>query len=68
MNIDLFLAGIPLWLCFFLVVVLPTSLTTLGLVLLRRRLTAERLKINNEVATFIFATVRVIYAVGWALR
>ena len=41
MNIDLYLAAMPLWLSFLLVVVLPTSLTTFGLVLIRRRFPAE---------------------------
>ena len=63
MNLDLSLAAMPLWLSFLLVVVLPTGLTTLGLVLIRRRFPTERLKVNNEVASFTFATVSVIYAV-----
>ena len=63
MNIDLYLAAMPLWLSFLLVVVLPTGLTTFGLILIRRRFPTERLKTNNEVAGFTFATVSVIYAV-----
>jgi len=63
MNIDLFLADLPLWLSFPLIVVLPTVLTVSALVFLRRRLPIERLQQNHDVATFTFASVSVIYAV-----
>jgi Protein of unknown function (DUF4239) len=61
--VSLFLAGVPVWLGAFLVVVLPTLLAMGGPVLVRRRFSLERLTTNNEIAGFKFATVGVIYAV-----
>ena len=60
---SLFLAGLPLWLGALLIVILPTALAMSGPVLVRRRVSLERLTTNNEIAGFKFATVGVIFAV-----
>ncbi len=57
------LASLPLWLGALLIVVLPTALAMCGPLLVRRRVSLERLVTNNEIAGFKFATVGVIYAV-----
>ena len=58
-----FLASLPIWLAFCLVVVV-TTIVAMGAPLLVRRLVGlERLVTNNEVAGFKFAVVGVIYAV-----
>jgi hypothetical protein len=54
---------LPLWLSGLLLVGVPTLLAMGGPVLIRRRLSLERLRTNNEVAGFKFATVGVLYAV-----
>src|SRR5262249_11756914 len=54
---------LPLWLSGTLLVCIPTLLAMGGPVLIRRRLSLERLRTNNEVAGFKFATVGVLYAV-----
>jgi hypothetical protein len=59
----LFLTALPLWLSFLLVVVLPTAIAMAGPVVVRRLVRLDRLRTNNEVAGFKFATVGVIYAV-----
>src|SRR6187455_1642731 len=51
------------WLSAFLLLVPTTILAMLGPVLVRRFVRIERLRINNEVAGFKFATVGVLYAV-----
>src|SRR5690242_3310721 len=51
------------WLSAFLLLVPPTLLAMAGPVIIRRFVKVERLKINNEVAGFKFATVGVLYAV-----
>ena len=53
----------PLWLSGILLVGLPTLLAMSGPTLIRRRLSLEKLRANNEVAGFKFATVGVLYAV-----
>ena len=53
----------PLWPAAILLVGLPTLLAMGGPALIRRRLSLERLRANNEVAGFKFATVGVLYAV-----
>jgi hypothetical protein len=58
----MFLTAQPLWLSGILVGLL-TLLAMTGPVLVRRRLGLERLRTNNEVAGFKFATVGVLYAV-----
>ena len=60
---SLFLAGCPLWLGSFLLVILPTAAAMCGIVLVRHWIGFEHLRSNNEVAGFKFATVGVIYAV-----
>jgi hypothetical protein len=57
-----FLSTQPLWLGIFLVSA-ATLLAMAGPVLVRRRLSLDRLRLNNEVAGFMFATVGVLYAV-----
>jgi hypothetical protein len=58
----MFLSTRPLWLA-VLLVVLVTVLAMAGPVLIRRRVALGRLRTNNEVAGFKFATVGVLYAV-----
>jgi hypothetical protein len=53
----------PLWISVLLVVGVPTVLGMLGPVLIRRWIALSRLRTNNEVAGFKFATVGVLYAV-----
>jgi hypothetical protein len=57
-----FLTTQPLWLGVLLVGA-ATLLAMAGPILVRRRLSLDRLKLNNEVAGFMFATVGVFYAV-----
>lgn len=59
----LFLSSLPLWLSTLLMVGISTVAAMSGTFLVRRRVTLERLILNNEVAGFKFATVGVIYAV-----
>jgi hypothetical protein len=53
----------PLWLTGALLVGVATLIAMAAPVLVRRRVSSERLRINNEVAGFTFATVGVLYAV-----
>jgi hypothetical protein len=57
------LTVMPLWLSSFLLVIVPTTIAMLGPVVVRRFVRLDRLRTNNEVAGFKFATVGVIYAV-----
>ena len=59
----MFLTTRPLWLSGLLLVGLATFLAMAGPVLVRRYVGLERLRTNNEVAGFKFATVGVLYAV-----
>lgn len=59
----LWLATIPLWVSGLLVVVLPTLISMLIPIWLRRSIGLDRLTANNEVAGFKFAVLGVIYAV-----
>lgn len=52
----------PLWVLILTLVVL-TVLAMMGPLLIRRRIALERLRTNNEVAGFKFATIGVLYAV-----
>jgi Na+/melibiose symporter-like transporter len=61
--VTLYLSGLPLWAATFLLVILPTTAAMCGPMLIRRRISLERLASNNEIAGFKFATVGVIYAV-----
>src|SRR3954466_2743142 len=58
-----FLTTWPLWLSGTVLVGAATLLAMLAPVLVRRRVPSDRLRINNEVAGFTFATVGVLYAV-----
>ncbi|HEY2758528.1 MAG TPA: hypothetical protein VGJ01_22675 [Pseudolabrys sp.] len=57
------LTTMPLWLSAFLLVIVPMAIAMLGPVVVRRFVRLDRLRTNNEVAGFKFATVGVIYAV-----
>jgi len=59
----LFLTSAPLWLTALLLVAIPTALAMIGTVIIRKRLSLDRLRTNNEVAGFKFATVGVLFAV-----
>jgi hypothetical protein len=59
----MFLTMLPTWQAAILIVGLPTLLAVTGPFIVRRYVRLERLKINNEVAGFKFATVGVLYAV-----
>jgi len=58
-----FLTSQPLWLSGAIIVGLGTVLSMLGPVLLRRCVDVKRLRTNNEIAGFKFATIGVLYAV-----
>jgi hypothetical protein len=57
------LTTMPLWLSAFLLVVVPTVVAMLGPAVVRRFIQLDKLRTNNEVAGFKFATVGVVYAV-----
>jgi len=57
------LTTLPLWLSALLLVALPTGIAMVGPFVVRRHVRLERLRSNNEVAGFKFATVGVLYAV-----
>src|SRR3954470_15594423 len=59
----MFLTVLPLWVSGILLIGLPTLIAMGGPILIRRRLSLERLSTNNEVAGFKFATIGVLYAV-----
>jgi hypothetical protein len=52
-----FLPGLPSWLLIALIVIVPTDLTMIAQVLIRRLVGIETLVKNNEIAGFKFATV-----------
>jgi hypothetical protein len=60
---------LPLWLSSILLVALPALLAMAGTVAIRNYVKLDRLRTNNEVAGFKFATVGVLYAVmlGFAI-
>src|ERR671912_1894060 len=58
-----FLTAEPLWLSGTLLLGVATLLAMASPVLVRRRVSLDRLRVNNEVAGFKFATVGVLYAV-----
>jgi Protein of unknown function (DUF4239) len=62
-DLSLFISSLPLWLSFFLVVVVTTLAAMGGPLIVRRSVGLERLVTNNEVAGFKFAVIGVIYAV-----
>jgi hypothetical protein len=53
----------PLWQAALLLIVVPTLIAMVGPVVVRRFVQLDRLRTNNEVAGFKFATVGVVYAV-----
>lgn len=59
----MFLTMLPTWQAAILIVLLPTILAVMGPYIVRRYVKLERLRTNNEVAGFKFATVGVLYAV-----
>jgi hypothetical protein len=59
----LFFTTMPLWLSAILLIGLPTVIAMAGPVVIRRFVQLDKLRTNNEVAGFKFATVGVIYAV-----
>ena len=59
----MFLSTQPLWLSGILLVGLTTLVAMVGPVLVRRRVSLDKLRTNNEVAGFKFATLGVLYAV-----
>ena len=59
----LFLTTMPLWLSSFLLLVPTTLLAMAGPIVVRRYVNLSRLRTNNEVAGFKFATIGVLYAV-----
>lgn len=59
----LVLSDRPIWASALLIVVLPTLIAMAGPPFVRRHYTLDRLRDNNEVAGFKFATVGVVYAV-----
>jgi hypothetical protein len=59
----LFLTTMPLWLSGFLLIVPTTALAMAGPYVVRRYIKLNRLRTNNEIAGFKFATVGVLYAV-----
>src|SRR5215212_413374 len=58
-----FLTTVPLWLSGTLLLGVATLLAMASPVLVCRRVSLDRLRVNNEVAGFKFATVGVLYAV-----
>jgi Protein of unknown function (DUF4239) len=59
----LYLTTAPLWFAAALLVGVTSVIAMIGPVLVRKRMTFDQLRNNNEVAGFKFATVGVIYAV-----
>src|SRR5271163_888586 len=58
-----FLTTWPIWLSAIVVLGVPTVVAMTGTLVVRRSVTLDKLKTNNEVAGFTFATVGVLYAV-----
>ena len=58
-----FLTAQPIWVAALLLLVPTTAIAMAGPALVRRYVTLEELRTNNEVAGFKFATVGVVYAV-----
>ena len=63
LTANLLLAGTPLWIVAVVLLVPTTILAMCAPVIVRRYVSLDRLKSNNEVAGFKFATVGVTYAV-----
>jgi hypothetical protein len=58
-----FLTTLPLWLSAVILIVPTTLIAMAGPIVTRRYIDLSRLRTNNEVAGFKFATVGVLYAV-----
>jgi Protein of unknown function (DUF4239) len=58
-----FLTNLPLWLTAFILIVPTTLIAMAGPFVTRRYVELSRLRTNNEVAGFKFATIGVLYAV-----
>lgn len=58
-----YLSVLPLWELILLVVVAPSAIALGFQIIVRRTFGFERLKLNNEVAGFMFAAIGVVYAV-----
>jgi hypothetical protein len=59
----MFLTTMPLWLAAVILIVPTTAIAMAGPVVARRCFELDRLRMNNEVAGFKFATIGVLYAV-----
>jgi hypothetical protein len=57
-----FFTNLPIWVLILLLIVL-TAISMAGPILIRRRVAFQKLRTNNEVAGFKFATIGVLYAV-----
>ncbi len=57
------LTSAPLWLVALVLVGITTFIAMIGPIIIRKRVSLDQLRTNNEVAGFKFATVGVIYAV-----
>jgi Na+/proline symporter len=57
-----YLTNLPIW-ALILLLILCTALSMAGPLLIRRHITLEKLRTNNEVAGFKFAAIGVLYAV-----
>jgi Protein of unknown function (DUF4239) len=62
-TLPLWLATLPLWLAGILVVGVPVFAAMVGPLVVRLLVSVEKLRVNNEVAGFKFATIGVLYAV-----
>jgi predicted membrane chloride channel (bestrophin family) len=58
---QLFFSALSPWKAAILLVILPTAVTMVGSIVVRRIFGLERLVINNEVAGFKFAVVGIVY-------
>ena len=63
MPFDALLLQIPEWLLILILILLFSGFSALGLLLVRKYIPHTVLKLHNDVAGFIFATLGVIYAV-----
>jgi hypothetical protein len=61
-DLLMFLSKMPLWLSGIILVGMTMLVAMSGPPLIRRRIQLDRLRVNNEVAGFKFATVWVLYA------
>jgi hypothetical protein len=64
----LWLASLPIWFCAVLVIGVPTVVTMVLTLIVRRNVGFERLVSHNEVAGLKFAVLGVVYAVTIGIR